>query len=239
MLFSKCILIQELMLGSAFCLLLDKQDGYSLYVVTALLQDLVLLLPTSGRDPGIIPRNDCPPELESYGGLLGVHTVQFAIIVSNGLTIIVRGLDSVLDWFCWFYIKRTMDIEKTSVWKATTKTSASIALIVYTFLSLWFRWWPIRFSIFTSSLQTSQHTRSLYQYDRLTNPYGKGVVQNFIEIFCTSIPPSKHKFLAKIHKDSGIPPQSVGGSFGGPNSGMAKDNVETGRKPVWDESMTG
>lgn len=78
-----------------------------------------------------------------------------------------------------------------------------------------------------------------YRNDRLTNPYGKGVVGNFMEIFCTSIPPSKNKFRAKIHKESAIPPKSVGGSFQDPDSGMAKDDVETGRKPVWNEPMSG
>lgn len=34
----------------------------------SLLQDLILLVLTSGRDPGIIPRNDHPPEPEDYDG---------------------------------------------------------------------------------------------------------------------------------------------------------------------------
>ncbi|KAL0351177.1 UNVERIFIED_CONTAM: putative protein S-acyltransferase 7 [Sesamum radiatum] len=93
--------------------------------------DLVLLLLTSGRDPGIIPRNAHPPEPEGYDGSVegaqtpqlrlprikevevnGITvkisiaipacfidlpvalTVQYAITVLNGLTIIAPGLDS-------------------------------------------------------------------------------------------------------------------------------------------------
>ena len=35
-----------------------------------LVQDLILLLLTSGRDPGIIPRNRYPPELEEDGSTM-------------------------------------------------------------------------------------------------------------------------------------------------------------------------
>lgn len=39
-------------------------------------QDLVLLLLTSGRDPGIIPRNAHPPEPEGFDGTAGVGAGQ-------------------------------------------------------------------------------------------------------------------------------------------------------------------
>lgn len=40
--------------------------------------------------------------------------------------------------FCGVYIKKIMDAEETNVWKAMTKTPASIVLIIYTFVSVWF-----------------------------------------------------------------------------------------------------
>ncbi|KAA8528590.1 hypothetical protein F0562_035945 [Nyssa sinensis] len=40
--------------------------------------------------------------------------------------------------FCWVYIKRIVDSEHTSVCKAMTKTPASIVLIIYTFIAVWF-----------------------------------------------------------------------------------------------------
>lgn len=40
--------------------------------------------------------------------------------------------------FCWVYIRRIMQGEQTSIWKAMIKTPASIVLIVYTFISMWF-----------------------------------------------------------------------------------------------------
>lgn len=40
--------------------------------------------------------------------------------------------------FCWVYIVRIMNGERTSIWKAMAKTPASIALVIYTFISVWF-----------------------------------------------------------------------------------------------------
>ena len=40
--------------------------------------------------------------------------------------------------FCWVYIKKIMGSEEVSIWKAMTKTPASVALIIYTFIWVWF-----------------------------------------------------------------------------------------------------
>ncbi|KAL9994889.1 putative protein S-acyltransferase [Helianthus debilis subsp. tardiflorus] len=40
--------------------------------------------------------------------------------------------------FCWIYIKKIMDSEDITLWKAMLKTPASIGLIVYTFIAVWF-----------------------------------------------------------------------------------------------------
>lgn len=74
-----------------------------------------------------------------------------------------------------------------------------------------------------------------YRYDRRANPYNKGVVQNFKEIFCSSIPLSKNNFRAKVPREPALPPRSVGGGFVSPNMGKAVEDIEMGRKAVWGE----
>lgn len=59
------------------------------------------------------------------------------------------------------------------------------------------------------------------------------MLQNFAEIFYTSIPPSKNNFRAQVPRESGLPPRSVGGGFVSPNMGKAVEDIEMGRKAVW------
>ena len=40
--------------------------------------------------------------------------------------------------FCWVYIRRIMDSEEISIWRAMIKTPASVALIIYSFICVWF-----------------------------------------------------------------------------------------------------
>lgn len=167
-----------------------------------------------------------------------------------------------------------MEEEEKTIWKAMIKTPASIVLIVYTFISMWFvggltafhlylistnqvrdphhfdvttlyrriLWACIKINSFISNstsfylsvllLQTT-YENFRYRYDRRANPYNKGVVENFEEIFCTSISPSKNNFRAKVPREPGLPARSVGGGFMSPNMGKAVEDIEMGRKTVW------
>ncbi|KAI3463591.1 hypothetical protein Pfo_020254 [Paulownia fortunei] len=252
---------------------------------------LVLLLLTSGRDPGIIPRNAYPPEPESYENSMEFGPGQTSRlprtkdVVINGINVKVKYCDtcmlyrpprcshcSICDncverfdhhcpWvgqciglrnyrfffmfvfsttllclyvhgFCWVYIKRIMDSEKTSIWKAMTKTPASIVLIIYTFLALWFVGGLSVFHLYLISTNQSTYENFRYQYSRRANPYNKGIVRNFMEIFCSSIPASKNNFRAKVQKRSTMPSHSVGAGFVSTNLVNAKE--EQG-KAIWDE----
>lgn len=162
-----------------------------------------------------------------------------------------------------------MDLEETTIWKAMIKTPASIVLIVYTFISMWFVGGLTAFHLYLIStnqvktrsfsavqnsaiccclnsciinsktfhlsvilLQTT-YENFRYRYDRRANPYNKGVVENFKEIFCSSIPESKNDFRAKVPREPALPTRSVGGGFMSPNMGKAVDDIEMGRKTVW------
>jgi len=37
-----------------------------------------------------------------------------------------------------------------------------------------------------------------YRYDPQTNPYNRGILNNFKEVFCSRIPPSKNNFRSKV-----------------------------------------
>ncbi|GKV17388.1 hypothetical protein SLEP1_g27903 [Rubroshorea leprosula] len=272
--------------------------GISIMVIVVVLTlcDIIFLLLTSGRDPGIIPPNSHPPEAEGYEGSSEVSSGQTPPlrlprqkdVVVNGITVKIKYCDTCMlyrlprcshcsicnncverfdhhcPWvgqciglrnyrfffmfifsatllclyvhgFCWVCIKRIMDSEQTSIWKAMTKTPASIALIIYTFISVWFVGGLTVFHLYLISTNQSTYENFRYRYDQHSNPYNRGVIKNFMEIFCTSIPPSKNNFREKVPKEPAVPPRTVS-AFVSPNRGKIVGDIEMGRKPVWLEA---
>ncbi|XP_075480357.1 putative protein S-acyltransferase 7 [Primulina tabacum] len=255
---------------------------------------LFLLLLTSGRDPGIVPRNSQPPEPESYEASAELRIDQMSRfprskdVVVNGVTVKVKYCDtcmlyrpprcshcSICDncverfdhhcpWvgqciglrnyrfffmfifsatllclyvhgFCWVYVKSIINSEKTSFFKTAAKTPASIALIIYTFLALWFVGGLSIFHLYLISSNQSTYENFRYRYNGRTNPYNRGMVLNFLEVFCSGIPLSKNNFRAKVQKKPAMQPfHAVGSSFVSTNSTNSRRER---RKAAWDEGV--
>jgi len=64
-----------------------------------LLQDLFILLFTASRDPGIVPRNAVPPEIDEEAGVSASGTRRLPRtkdVVVNGITVKVKYCDTCM-----------------------------------------------------------------------------------------------------------------------------------------------
>ncbi|XP_047312332.1 probable protein S-acyltransferase 7 [Impatiens glandulifera] len=288
---------------SIFCLFVARKliddfthnSGISIMVIAIVFTayDLLLLLITSGRDPGIIPRNANPPESEAIDGIPeGVNSQRLPRtreVTVNGVHVMIKYCDTCMlyrpprsshcsicnncverfdhhcPWvgqciglrnyrfyfmfvssttilclyvfgFSWVYIKRIMDSEGINIWKAMIKTPASIALILYTFICMWFVGGLSAFHLYLMSTNQTTYENFRNRYDRKENPYNRGVFWNLMEIFCTRIPSSKNNFRGTVVRELGLPAPSFDEGFVSPNVGSkCGDDIEMGRKGVWSD----
>ncbi|KAK1256772.1 putative S-acyltransferase [Acorus gramineus] len=239
------------------------QNMVTFVAVIVTLSDLIFLFLTSGRDPGIVPRNSRPPESDEgfdvttpsmewvHGRTPHLRLPRTKDVIVNGCAVKVKYCDTCLlyrpprashcsvcnncvqrfdhhcPWvgqciglrnyrffflfiststflciyvftFSWVNIYEEKKLQNLELWKAIKGHGLSIALIVYTFIAVWFVGGLTIFHLYLISTNQTTYENFRYRYDKRENPYNKGLLRNFKELFFTRIPPSLNNFRSWV-----------------------------------------
>ncbi|KAG8372215.1 hypothetical protein BUALT_Bualt12G0043300 [Buddleja alternifolia] len=188
---------------------------YPVLVVAIVLTmlDIFFLFLTSSRDPGIVPRSLKPPEsdesieintpsMEWVNGRTphlklprtkDVRNYRFFYMFISTSTILCIYVFSV-SWYCIVH-------RSGNVLKAMSCDILSDVLIVYCFIAVWFVGGLTVFHFYLISTNQTTYENFRYRYDKKENPYNRGMINNFKEVFFSKIPPSMNDFRSFVEED--------------------------------------
>ncbi|ONK57576.1 uncharacterized protein A4U43_C09F1910 [Asparagus officinalis] len=106
---------------------------------------------------------------------------------------------------CALYIKFLMDEDYPTVWKALKHSPASVILMIYCFVSLWFVGGLTGFHLYLIGTNQTTYENFRYRADNRPNVYNRGCIANFLEVFCTKIKPSKNNFRSFVREETPRP----------------------------------
>ncbi|CAJ1917466.1 unnamed protein product [Sphenostylis stenocarpa] len=150
--------------------------------------DLMFLLLTSGRDPGIVPRNSRPPELDDT---YDMPTPSMEWI--NGTTPHLK-LPRTKDVVVNDHIVKVKFCDTCLLYRPPRTSHCSICNNCVERFDHHCPWVGQCIGITT-------YENFRYQYDKKGNPFNRGSCKNINETLCSSIPRSKNNFRAFVAED--------------------------------------
>ncbi|KAK9110530.1 hypothetical protein Sjap_018590 [Stephania japonica] len=133
------------------------------------------------------------------------------------------------------YIKILMRNFHYSVWESMKESPASVILMIYSFIALWFVGGLTGFHCYLMGTNQTTYENFRSRGDNRLNVYNQGCLNNFQEILCTKTKPSRNNFRAFVQEEMQAMPSGVATQ----EEPKVDDTVEIPRAKIEDDLEIG